>query len=205
MERVRAIAFDIGEILIRLDFDGWVRALGLGHHGGLRPAMEALGGWDAFDAFERGRLDETGFRDWVLPRLPTRMSPQEFRVAWNAVLAGPVEGVEALVRGLSARVPVFALSNTNPTHLEHILERYPWFSCFREVLASCDLGHRKPEPAIYEILIRRVGLPAGEILFVDDRAENVHGARALGITAELCSGGPGELAALIARYGARLP
>jgi len=205
MNLISAIALDIGEILIRLDFDGWVRALGLGRYGGLRSAMDALGGWHAFDAFERGKLDEKGFRDWVLARLPEPMAPEAFRGVWNAVLSGPVPGIEPLVLELAQRVPLYALSNTNVLHLEYIVEHYPWFSCFQEILASCRLGHRKPEAAIYRVLVERAGVRPEEILFVDDRPENVEGARRLGLTAERCSGGPGELEALVARYRARLP
>ncbi len=42
-------------------------------------------------------------------------------------------------------------------------------------------GSAKPEPAAYEWCIRELGLPPGEVLFVDDRAENVDAARRLGL------------------------
>ena len=48
-------------------------------------------------------------------------------------------------------------------------------------LALC----RKPEKEIFEFALRQVGLPAEKTLFIDDKEENVTGARAAGIRSEL--------------------
>jgi HAD superfamily hydrolase (TIGR01509 family) len=50
-------------------------------------------------------------------------------------------------------------------------------------IISGDVGTRKPEPAIYQILLSRTGVPADQIVFVDDRPKNLTAARDLGIQA----------------------
>jgi putative hydrolase of the HAD superfamily len=52
---------------------------------------------------------------------------------------------------------------------------------FELVVDSAFVGCRKPEPEIYEITLERLGVPAGECLFVDDVEDNCGAARALGM------------------------
>ena len=59
---------------------------------------------------------------------------------------------------------------------ERRLER--WFDV---VVASCEVGRCKPDPEIYRICLERLGLSADETLFVDDRVENIHAARDVGM------------------------
>jgi putative hydrolase of the HAD superfamily len=56
---------------------------------------------------------------------------------------------------------------------------------FQHVTFSYELGSVKPESAIYEDAIRGLGVAPGEALFLDDRPENVQGARAVGLLAEV--------------------
>ena len=62
---------------------------------------------------------------------------------------------------------------TEPGFLEH----------FDQVTFSYELGFIKPEPPIYQYAIAGLGVEPGEALFLDDRPENVEGARAVGIHA----------------------
>jgi putative hydrolase of the HAD superfamily len=54
----------------------------------------------------------------------------------------------------------------------------PWFDV---VVASCEVGRCKPDPEIYRICLGRLGLAADATLFVDDRMENLHAARDIGM------------------------
>ena len=54
---------------------------------------------------------------------------------------------------------------------------------FDHFIDSSQVGVRKPSPAIYEELLRRLDRPAGEVVFFDDFEENLPPAAALGITA----------------------
>jgi putative hydrolase of the HAD superfamily len=56
---------------------------------------------------------------------------------------------------------------------------------FDPVVISGEVGLRKPLPPIYELTCKRLGLPAERVLFVDDAAPNVDGARAVGMPALL--------------------
>ena len=58
-----------------------------------------------------------------------------------------------------------------------------WQRVFRAEFVSCEMKMLKPSREIYAEMVRRVGLPAEEILFIDDSQNNVDAASALGIRA----------------------
>lgn len=52
---------------------------------------------------------------------------------------------------------------------------------FEEIILSCEVGFRKPDPKIYKIILRKLKLPANNCLFIDDKLENIRVARKLGM------------------------
>jgi putative hydrolase of the HAD superfamily len=72
---------------------------------------------------------------------------------------------------------------------------------------SCELGVAKPEPAFFTEAARRIGAPPQTILFIDDKAENIDGARAAGLASEQWDHEQGHptLLDLLARHGIELP
>ena len=71
------------------------------------------------------------------------------------------------------------LTNSFVEFREHLESRID-FSMFDVVVDSSEVGHRKPEPAIYELTTTRLGVEASEILYLDDFAANLEGAKAAG-------------------------
>jgi putative hydrolase of the HAD superfamily len=56
-------------------------------------------------------------------------------------------------------------------------------SHFRQIFFSYTIGHRKPDAAAYDFVIKAIGAPAGRIVFFDDLAGNVDGASKQGLIA----------------------
>ena len=75
------------------------------------------------------------------------------------------------------------LSNMPQDLGEAIKTRTARFKLFDHVTLSYEVGAVKPEPAIYEHCLEGLGLSAQEVVFLDDRIENCHGAEQLGIAA----------------------
>lgn len=67
---------------------------------------------------------------------------------------------------------------------------------FDPLVISAEVGLLKPDPGIYQLALQALGLPAGRVLFVDDFAENVEGARAAGLQALQFTGPQAALGAL---------
>ncbi len=86
-----------------------------------------------------------------------------------------------LLRALRARgVPVFALSNFGIGTFEMAEAEYPFLREFDRAFVSGHLGLAKPDPAIYELVERETGFSGADLLFADDREDNIAAAAARG-------------------------
>src|SRR5207237_8871068 len=96
------------------------------------------------------------------------------------------------------RIPQYAFSNTNRTHLDYWRPLYAKaLSRLDGVFTSCELGVRKPERAAFERVAREIRVPLERILFFDDTESNVIGARAAGMKAVLVRS-PADVAQAVA-------
>jgi len=87
--------------------------------------------------------------------------------------------VDRIVRLRDEGYRLGLLTNSFLEFREHI-ESHIDFALFDAVVDSSEVGHRKPEPAIYELTARMLGVSASEILYLDDFAANLEGAKAAG-------------------------
>lgn len=101
---------------------------------------------------------------------------------FNESLGPPIAGMIELVEELDGRdVPLFAITNFSDEFWPPFRDRQPVFERFRDVIVSGTEGMVKPDRTIYELALSRFGMPAAALIFVDDRAENVAGAKAVGM------------------------
>ena len=107
-------------------------------------------------------------------------------------IPGPISGMPELVAELDeAGVPLFAITNFSGEFFAPFrAQEAHLFDRFRGIVVSGDERLMKPDPAIYRLALDRFGLDAGEAVFVDDRAENVAGAEAVGMTGIVFTGEP---------------
>lgn len=110
----------------------------------------------------------------------------ELIAAWgprfNDSVGPAVPGMLDLVEELAARdVPLFAITNFSGEFWPPFRDTQPVFRHFRDIVVSGDEKLVKPDRAIYNLALARFGMPAEELIFIDDRAENVAGAEAAGM------------------------
>ena len=103
--------------------------------------------------------------------------------------------LELLARLSEAGVPLALLSNA-PFSFARFAERQDWMRHFRVRVFSGDVGVAKPDPEIFDLLVARLGVPAGDCVFFDDRQSNVDGARAAGLRAHRWDGAEAARAVL---------
>lgn len=81
------------------------------------------------------------------------------------------------------RYRIFGLTNWAAETFPIGQKKFPFFGWFEDVVVSGKIGIVKPNAEIYQCLLERNQLIAQECLFIDDRLENVEGAKKLGIEA----------------------
>lgn len=93
--------------------------------------------------------------------------------------------LEWVMRVQAAGLKTAILSNMGVDLLAHMRENFRWLDSFDHHTWSCELNVVKPESAIYTHTLEALGVQPHEALFLDDKAENIAGARQLGMHALL--------------------
>jgi putative hydrolase of the HAD superfamily len=82
------------------------------------------------------------------------------------------------------KIQVALLSNIDE-RLSKLMRDFGFYAPFTPCLLSCEIGIAKPDPKAYAFLLSELKLPAKEVVFVDDRPENIEAAKKMGIDAIL--------------------
>lgn len=99
---------------------------------------------------------------------------------WTTMLGGPIEENVALLEPLKARYRLFGLTNWSAETFPIALDLYSFFGKFEGIVVSGEERLKKPDERIYQVLLQRYGLNAGECLFIDDNEANARAALKLG-------------------------
>ena len=179
-----ALLFDLGRVVLDIDFNRTLTCWA--GHAGCEPS-DIVGRFvrdEAYRHHEIGRISDQAYFDSLRASLGIGISDAQFLEGWNAIFAGEMPGIAPLLARAAGRLPLYAFSNTNAPHVEHFSKAYAdLLGHFREVYLSSAIGLRKPDAAAYDHVVDAIGVPASRIVFFDDLAENVEGARARGLLA----------------------
>jgi putative hydrolase of the HAD superfamily len=179
-----ALLFDLGRVVINVDFSKAV-ACWAGHAGCAPDDIVSRYEQDqVYQHHERGTIEDAAFFANLRKTLGITITDDQFLEGWNAIFAGEVEGIAPLLARAAKHLPLYAFSNTNRAHVAHFSTAYAEvLSHFREIFLSSSIGLRKPDAEAYDHVVQAIGVPAERIVFFDDLAANIEGARARGLQA----------------------
>ena len=175
------ILFDLGGVLVHLDWDGVCRRL-----------VKLSGREDEFVRREvingpivrssmKGLLGAREFHQALCGRLGVDLGYKDFVDLWNGLLSAN-ETIVPLVEQLKSGYQLVLASNTDVIHFTHSVENFGVLGQFDRQFLSYEIGLLKPDPAFFRHILRTLNTPAADCIFIDDRAENVESARTVGIT-----------------------
>ena len=178
---IEAIIFDLGDVFLNLN------------HQASSAAYKKLGLMEWNDdlksktlLFETGKIEELQFLEAIKEYIP-HAELTEIRDAWNAIIGDfPLERLEFLEK-LQNKYDIFLLSNTNPTHIDKFEHRVgltfarEFYAHFNKIYFSYETSVRKPEEAVFNLILKQNNLKPNKTLFVDDTLEHIEAAKSLGI------------------------
>ena len=186
---MKAIIFDMGGVLIDLDMDACRNAFkqDLDFYE-IDEILDPCHQKGIIGDMEEGKVSADDFRKYVLDRSRPGARPEEVDKALYKILAHIAPYKIELLRSLSEKYDIYMLSNNNPIAEKRASEmfREAGFSMetdFKECFMSYKMKMLKPSVAFYKEVMRQIGLPASEMLFIDDSQSNVDAAVAAGLPA----------------------
>jgi glucose-1-phosphatase len=179
--RIRAVIFDIGRVLIRVDLARAMASLSQAIPLTPDELWKALQNDPHWMDWQEGRISP---RDWhlhITKRLGGSLTFDEFTAAWNSALDPQPIQSEGFLSGLAKKYKMAVLSNTDPIHMANEEARYAFFRHFPVRIYSYRVGASKPSPLIYREALRGCKVSAQEAVFIDDVPAYVEAARQLGM------------------------
>ena len=196
--KITWILFDLGNVLVELHADGLGRAAAA--LGSTPERLVALFNENGMaQAIALGKLSPQEFVERINRRFGTSVTPADVVSWFGPELAVVFPEVPGLIASLKGRYGLAILSNTFFGHWDYFMAM-DLARQFDALIASHLIGFCKPDPRAYRAALDRMGAAAAETVFVDDLAENVEAARALGFRA-FQSTTPGELIQGLQRAG----
>lgn len=153
-------------------------------------------------AYDAGGLDDAYWEPIVRAAggVPTEALTAELTRAdceiWGTL---PLPSRELLAELVAAGTRLGLLSNA-PTAMARWVRSADWAQPFEHLVVSGEQGAMKPAAVVYELTTALFAVDPGEVLFFDDRADNVAGARAVGWDAHVWTG-PADARTLLVDRG----
>ena len=135
-------------------------------------------------AYETGLMSSEVFFLRFSELTGIRIAREDFIRSYTTIFT-PIEGTFEAIRRLKGRYRLGLLSNTNEWHFEYSIRTVEVFPLFDAVTLSYEVRAMKPAPAIYNDMLRKLGLPAETCVYFDDLQENVDAGAQAGMQARL--------------------
>ncbi|MHC4274557.1 MAG: HAD-IA family hydrolase [Planctomycetota bacterium] len=186
-DAIQLVCLDVGGVVVRI-CRTWAEGCAAAGIASRNPSLweeTAPGRKALIQQYQTGRIDGATFAEQISVLVSGVYSPSEVMGVHHAWLLDEYEGVGDVVERVHrAGLETAALSNTSHEHWCRMGE-FPAVMRIRHHLPSHRLGLQKPDPKIYERLEQQLGYNGGQIIFFDDKIENVEGARAAGWHGEI--------------------
>lgn len=184
---LRAVIFDYGLVLSGpAEPAAHARMLAIT---GLSPEVFDAHYWKYRLDYDRGTLNGRTYWQTIARDTGLSLTPEQIKalIEQDVLLWASVNPVmlDWVVRVRAAGLKTAILSNMGEDLLGYMRKNFDWLDRFHHLTWSCELDMIKPEAAIYRHTLQKLDVQPEEALFLDDRIENVEGARQVGMRALL--------------------
>lgn len=180
MPKPSVVIFDLGKVMVDFEYAQAGAKLAAQSDLSCDEIRRVIDHTPLLCRYETGRIHTREFFREVCGATGYRGTMAEFSRAFADVFTTIESNVE-LNRAIRRQgIPTYVLSNTNELHHGHIRERFSFFPEFDGYVLSYEVGAMKPDEKIYVAAEKLTGKRGAEILFLDDRADNIAAAAARG-------------------------
>lgn len=169
----KAVVFDLGKVLVDFDYAIAARKIAARGNMTLGEIAQYINQSPLFVQYELGRVTTEQFYEEIRGVTDFQGDLAEFSGCFADIFVAiePMVQLQTALRqqGLS----VYIFSNTNELAAEHIRRTFPFYANFDGYILSYEHGVMKPDAKLYEVVERESGRRNAELLYLDDRPENI--------------------------------
>jgi putative hydrolase of the HAD superfamily len=180
MKPAKIVVFDLGKVLLDFDYGKSARTLAARSKFTVTEVEKLINHSPLLFRYETGLMSRAEFYGEVRAATGYDGNIEEFGAIFADIFEPIMPMIEMQARLKRSGFPTFIFSNTNDLAVEHIRRKYPFFGGFDGYILSYEHGVMKPSPKLYEVVERATGRSGGEIIYLDDRAENIEAGTARG-------------------------
>jgi FMN phosphatase YigB (HAD superfamily) len=173
MNSAPVLIFDLGKVLVNFDSSIAARKIAARSTMTITDMHAFLGASPHIFQYESGQLTRQQFYDSLCPQIGFQGDLAEFG-SYFADIFSEMPGTIALHAELRKRGhKTYIFSNTNDLAIEHVQRNFPFFAHFDGYIYSYEVGAMKPDTAIYEAMEKMTGKRGADLIYIDDRPENI--------------------------------
>ena len=173
MSKPSVIVFDLGKVLVDFDYSIAARKILARSSVQIEQSRLFTDQLPLLLRYENGELTTREFVAALMSVTGYSGSTEDFEKTFGDIFA-PIEPMIALHATLRQKgFPTFILSNTNELAVRHVTQNFPFFANFDGYIYSHEVRSMKPDARIYEALEEMAGKRGGDLLYIDDRPENI--------------------------------
>lgn len=178
-KEIKVILFDLGRVLMHIDFNAFPNGLGLFTEDQRAPYQIPTA--KLWRAYETGKMTTEEFLESLYNIFDRKFSKKEILEAWNGIIVRDNEEIIPFVHEVQKKYLTAILSNTSPSHWDKVLHISPLVRSIPYRYTSFDIGAMKPDRVVYDYVSANLKVLPSEIIFIDDLYENVEGAMSAGM------------------------
>ncbi|HXI72398.1 MAG TPA: HAD family phosphatase [Verrucomicrobiae bacterium] len=175
MNNSPVIVFDLGKVLVDFDYSIAARRIAARCTNAPENLHAFLGSSPLLVQYETGALSRQDFFEAMRQATGFLGEVNEFGEFFADIFTAipPMIELHASLRARGLKTYIF--SNTNDLAIEHIRRNFPFFKNFDGYIFSYEVKAMKPDAPIYQALEQMTGKRGNEIIYIDDRTENIAG------------------------------
>ncbi len=183
-KKIKAIIFDIGNVILFFNNHLVSKRLQALTHLSEEKLFKTVFGFYMEKELDLGKFPADDFLKLVRSKLKLKTSIPQMHTLFSDIFKENVL-ISSLIRQLKGKIPLIAISNTNESHFEFIRKHFPILHLLDHIIASCEVGVKKPHSGIYFQGLKHVSAQPQDCLFIDDQEKNITPARMLGFQTHL--------------------
>jgi putative hydrolase of the HAD superfamily len=195
-----AMVFDLGKVLVDFDYSLAARRVAARSRRPVDPVHFFSEQAPVLLRYELGQLTTREFFEQIRQSTEFEGTLEEFGGFFADIFTEMPEMIELHSALRRAGFQTFIFSNTNELAVSHIRRRFPFFSRFDAYVYSYEHGSMKPDAKLYEAVESATGRRGADLVYIDDRPENIGAGAARGWRTVLQET-PGKTRSVLAALG----